>query len=65
VHELSCPTAGGIFLDQGSNLHLLYWQAGSLPLSYQGSPSLLALLSVVRNLSEKLSSGIYVITVET
>ena len=27
----------GIFWTQGSNLHLLYWQAGSLPLSHQGS----------------------------
>ena len=33
----------GIFLTQGLNLHLLhlgYWQADSLPLSHQGSPSL-------------------------
>ena len=30
----------GIFPTQGSNLHLLHWQAGSLPLSHQGSPSL-------------------------
>ena len=27
----------GIFLTQGSNLCLLHWQAGSLPLSQQGS----------------------------
>ena len=27
-----------IFLTQGSNLHLLHWQAESLPLSHQGSP---------------------------
>ena len=27
----------GIFPTQGSNLHLLHWQAGSLPLSHQGS----------------------------
>ena len=27
-----------IFPNQGSNLHLLHWQAGSLPLSHQGSP---------------------------
>ena len=25
-------------LTQGSNPHLLYWQADSLPLNYQGSP---------------------------
>ena len=29
----------GIFLTQGSNLHLLHWQADSLPLSHLGSPS--------------------------
>ena len=28
----------GIFLSQGSNLHLLHCQVGSLPLSHQGSP---------------------------
>ena len=27
----------GFFLNQGSNLHLLHWQADSLPLSHQGS----------------------------
>ena len=27
----------GIFLTQGSNPHLLRWQASALPLSYQGS----------------------------
>ena len=26
-----------IFLTQGLNLHLLHWQADSLPLSYEGS----------------------------
>ena len=28
----------GIFLTQGSNPHLLHWQADSLLLSHQGSP---------------------------
>ena len=28
----------GIFPTQGLNLHLLHWQADSLPLSHQGSP---------------------------
>ena len=28
----------GLFLTQGSNPCLLHWQAGSLPLSHQGSP---------------------------
>ena len=29
-HRLSRSTARGIFLDQGSNLHLLHWQADSV-----------------------------------
>ena len=29
----------GIFLIQGLNIHILSWQAGTLPLSHQGSPS--------------------------
>ena len=33
VHRLSCSIAFGIFLDQGSNLCLLHWQANSSPLS--------------------------------
>ena len=28
----------GMFLTQGSNLHLLHWQAGSLPLAPPGKP---------------------------
>ena len=40
VHRLSCSTACGIFLDQGSNPCLLHWQADSLLLSHQGSPSI-------------------------
>ena len=38
AHGLDCPTACGIFPDQGWNPCPLYWQADSLPLSYQGSP---------------------------
>ena len=30
---------GWIFLTQGSNPHLLYWQVDSLPLTHQGSPN--------------------------
>ena len=37
VHRHCCSMACGIFLDLGSNLHLLHWQAGSLPLSHLGS----------------------------
>ena len=38
VHGLSCSTACGIFLDQGSNPCPLHWQADSQPLRHQGSP---------------------------
>ena len=38
AHGLSCSSARGIPLGQGWNLHLLHWQADSLPLTYQGSP---------------------------
>ena len=38
MHGLSCSTACGIFLNQGSNPCLLHWQAGSLPLSHLGTP---------------------------
>ena len=31
----------GVFQIQGSNLHLLHWQADSLPLSHPGSPQVL------------------------
>ena len=34
----SCSAACGIFLDQGSNLCPLHWQADSLPLRHQGIP---------------------------
>ena len=39
AHGLSCSTACGTFPDQGSNPRLLYWQADSLPLRHQGSPT--------------------------
>lgn len=35
-HRFSCSVTCGIFLDQGSNVCLLRWQAHSLPLSHQG-----------------------------
>ena len=38
VHELSCPTACGIFPDQGSKLCPLRCQADCQPLNYQRSP---------------------------
>ena len=34
---LSCPTARGVFPDQGSNLCSLHWQVGSEPPDHQGS----------------------------
>ena len=43
MHRLSCSAACGIFPDQGWNTCLLHWQADSLPLDHQGSPSLLFL----------------------
>ena len=46
AHGLSCPATCGISLGQGSNPHLLYWQADSLPLGHQGSP----IFSFLRNL---------------
>ena len=46
VHRLSCPTACGIFLDQGSNPCLLCWQVDSFPLSRLGSPASVSWQSV-------------------
>ena len=38
AHGFSCSAIYGIFLDQGSNLYPLPWQANYLPLTHQGSP---------------------------
>ena len=43
----------GIVPGQGSNLHLLYWQVDSLPLSYKGSPHYLLLISSLNPLCSK------------
>ena len=40
AHGHSCSLACGIFPDQRWNLGLLHWQADSLPLSQEESPSL-------------------------
>ena len=40
AHRLSCSTAGGVFLDQGSNPSLLHCQVDSEALDHQGSPVL-------------------------
>ena len=36
AHRLSCSTAHGIFLDQGSNPRPLHWQSDSYPLCHGG-----------------------------
>ena len=41
AHGLSCSSACGIFLDQGSNPCPLHWQTDSQPLCHQRSPCLL------------------------
>ena len=38
AHGPSCSATCGIFLDQGSNLCPLHWQADSYPLCHQGRP---------------------------
>ena len=46
---VAISSSRGIFLAQGLNtslLHLLHWQADSLPLSHQGSPLSISLSSV-------------------
>ena len=44
AHKLNCSVACGIFMDKGSNLCLLHWQANCLSLSQQESV-LLAILT--------------------
>ena len=41
AHRLHSNLACGIFLDQGSNLCPLHWQANSYPLYHQGNPALI------------------------
>ena len=51
----------GIFPNQGSNMHLLYWQQDSLPLSHLGSPIAVLLLTTTYTLivfSRKLSTSL-------
>ena len=38
LHGLGCHEACEIFLDQGLNLCLLFWQVDSYPLHHQGNP---------------------------
>ena len=54
-HVFPCPPQG-IFLAQGSNLHLLYflhWQMGSLPLAPPGKP-----INECHNQEEKTGFGL-------
>ena len=45
ANGLSCSGVRGILPEQGLNPCLLHWQVDSLPLSHQGSPLMLLLLS--------------------
>ena len=47
AHRLGCSVSCGIFPDQGLNLCLLHWQVDSLPVSHQGSPSLLTSMHIL------------------
>ena len=48
AHGFSCSVACGIFLDRGSNLCLLHWQADSLPLfTTREVPSLLLINNII------------------
>ena len=49
-----CSEACGIFLDQGSNLCLLPWQADSLPLSHQGTTLSSPILNIFISHSEEI-----------
>ena len=51
VHGLNCSEACGIFSDQGSNPCLLHWQADSLPLRHQGSPTIFFIKEILQLLS--------------
>ena len=51
----------GIFLNQELNLHLLDWQADSLPLSHQGSLNKLV-LHFVKKSYFLLEQGLYFLT---
>jgi len=51
----------GIFPTQGLNLHLLYWQVGSLPLSHQGSPKKI----VKRNENQGLVTSLLLVVAQT
>ena len=54
THGLSCPTARGIFPDQGLNACPLHWQAVSYLLYHQGSPVLWALNFSIHDFSLKV-----------
>ena len=59
AYGLSCSTACGIFLDQGSNWYLSHWQADSLPLSHQGSRCILFFDVIVFNMLNYMYVCVY------
>ena len=61
AHGPSCPTAYGIFPDQGSNPCPLHWQADSQPLRHQGSPNYLVFLAFFffENIHNEMSGKIF------
>ena len=59
AHRLSCSTACGIFLGQGSNPCSLHWQAYSQPLRRQGSPSALFFISDIQIYMKEFHTYIY------
>ena len=48
---VALSSSRGILLTQGWNPVLLHWQAGSLPLSYLGSPSIMITIIMIISLS--------------
>ena len=57
---LSCSVVCGIFLNQGSNLCLLHWQADSLPLGHLGNApyKFLNQLTDINKIPSKILTGI-------
>ena len=51
AHRLSCSTACGIFLEQGSNPCSLHWRVDSLPLDHQRSPKSLYINHYILSIS--------------
>ena len=56
AHGLNCSAACGILLAQELNLCLLHWQANSYPLSHQGSPSPIFLITSTQSIASLILS---------